>query len=258
MITNIQELETTLNKQQNTLSNYDWSLISIYQKLSEGFVREFADRVDWDRISEYQKLSEGFIREFSGRVNWLYISAYQRLSEEFIREFAGRVDWSCISAYQRLSEEFVREFADRVNWDRISAYQKLSEEFMKEFGLEVSDKSWMYKDLEFKREYIKKNTEYELAGDFVIAYKSCRSDGYSRFNFQYFYEVGGTYECHSDCNVDNENSFGLSAWTREGALDYCKEKLFKVKIHLDDLSCLVHNNHKIRCSKLMIIEEIKI
>ena len=46
----------------------DWNRISIHQKLSESFIREFKDRVDWNYISMCQKLSEGFIREFKDRV----------------------------------------------------------------------------------------------------------------------------------------------------------------------------------------------
>ena len=114
----------------------------------------------------------------------------------------------------------------------------------------------MYKDVEFKRNYIESNTDYDIDGDYVIAYKSCRSDGYSNFNFQYHYEVGGTYECHADFNSDIENSFGLSAWTKKGATDYCDQKLFKVKIHLNDIACLVHDNNKIRCQKLTILNEV--
>ena len=76
---------TTLTKLLK--GSIDWYYISRYQKLSEGFIREFKGSVNWYRISEYQKLSEGFIREFKGSVDWYHISIYQKLSEGFIREF---------------------------------------------------------------------------------------------------------------------------------------------------------------------------
>ena len=219
----------------------------------EEYYKELANRVTWYHISKYQKLSEGFIREFADRVYWKYISQYQKLSEEFIRELADKVYWDCISMYQKLSEGFIREFADRFDWDNISRYQKLSERFRKEYNIEIPDSNWLYKTAKNKRVYLDK---YEIEGDYVIAYKSCRSDGYSKYNFQYKYEVGKEYTAHCDCNVDNENSFGLSAGTKEHALSYCKEKLFKVKIHIDDIGAVVHNGEKIRCSKLCILEEV--
>ena len=114
----------------------------------------------------------------------------------------------------------------------------------------------MYKDIEWKRKYIQDNTEYEIIGNKVIAYKSCRSSGYSTFNFQYYYEVGNEYESHADYNSNKENSFGLSAWTKEKAIEYHKGKLFKVEIELEDIACIVHGGSKIRASKLRIIEEI--
>jgi hypothetical protein len=217
------------------------------------------DKVNWNRISEYQKLSEGFITEHADQVNWSFISENQKLSEGFIREHSDKVDWGCISKYQKLSEGFISEHADKVDWDYISENQKLSEGFIREHDdkFSIPSDSWLYKDIEFKRNYILTNTDYEIDGDYLYAYKSCRSDGYSTYNFQYHYEVGGEYESHADYNPSNENSFGLSAWHEKGARNYCNEKLFKVKIHLDDIACLVHDNQKIRCSKLTIIEEVK-
>ena len=234
----------------------DWFCVSMYQNLSEKFIIEFSDIVDWGLISKYQKLSDGFIREISDKVDWYYISSSQKLSEGFIKEFSDKVFWGCISYSQKLSEEFIRENSDKVNWERISKYQKLSEEFIKEYDLKISDTCWLYKDKEFKRKYIKKNTEYEIIGDKVIAYKSCRADGYSVFNFQYHYETGKEYEAHADYNIYDHNSFGLSAWTKEGALDYYEAgKLFKVEIDLEDIAAIVHDGNKIRASKIKILEE---
>ena len=95
-----------------------------------------------------------------------------------------------------------------------------------------------------------------MDGDYIYAYKSCRSDNYSKFNFQYKYELNGIYESHADFNINHENSFGLSAWTLEGAKEYCKELIFKVKIHIEDIAAIVHENKKIRCTKLQIIEKV--
>ena len=93
--------------------------------------------------------------------------------------------------------------------------------------------------------------------DYVIAYKATRINGYSVYNFHYQYEVGKTYESHCDCNLFNQDSFGLSAWTRKGALSYYSEgKLFKVRIHLDDLGAIVYRN-KLRARKIEILEEVK-
>jgi hypothetical protein len=232
--------------------------ISMEEALSEEFISEYAYQLNWYKISQYQKLSEGFIRENADRVDWYYISEYQKLSEEFIREFSDKVNWYYISAYQKLSEGFIREFSNKVKWNYIPLYQKLSPEFIKEYGLEIPETNWLYKDKEYKRKYIKENTEYEIVGDKVIAYKSCRSDGYSVFNFQYYYEVGGEYECHADYNIDNDNSFGLSAWTKEGALGYYNfGKLFKVEIDLEDIATIVHDGNKIRASRIKILEEIE-
>ncbi|MFW9879123.1 MAG: hypothetical protein ACFFG0_39090 [Candidatus Thorarchaeota archaeon] len=234
-----------------------WNYISKYQKLSEEFIREFQDKVYWTCISAYQKLSEEFIREFKDKVYWTRISIHHKLSEDFIREFKDEVNWNYISIYQKLSEEFIREFKYYVNWYDISRYQKLSLKFRKEFNIKIPGTCWLYKSKKWKEKYIRENTNYKIKDGKVIAYKSCRSDGYSCYNFQYKYEEGKEYESHADYNANIDNSFGLSAWTKEGALGYySRGKLFKVLIDIDDIACVVQNGKKIRARKIKILEEI--
>jgi len=232
---------------------------------SEEFIREFEDKVDWEWISQYQKLSEEFIREFEDKVYWSWISEYQKLSEEFIREFKDEVDWYRVSVYQKLSKEFIREFKDEVDWECISRYQKLSEGFIREFKLNINhETSWLYKTEKQKLAYIRKrqlHKIYKLSKDkrHLYAYKSVRSDGNSVFNFQYNYQPGQEYESHCDCNTNDANSFGLSAWTKDKALDYYnKGKLMRVKIAIKDIGCFAQNNQKIRCHRLTVVEEVKI
>ena len=94
---------------------------------------------------------------------------------------------------------------------------------------------------------------YECYDDYFIAYKGIRSNRYSRYNFQYQYLSGETYEAHCDC-TDEENSFGLSVWTEEQAKNYCKELIIKVKVNYEDVGRLVHDNGKIRVRKLTVLD----
>ena len=124
--------------------------------------------------------------------------------------------------------------------------------------MKISNNNWLYKDEEFKLNYIKTHTKYEILNDkdgkYIIAYKGIRSDRYSKYNFQYQYMKGKTYESHCDCIQSNENSFGLSAWTKEKATEYCNELVVKVKIYIKDIGALVHDNNKIRCFKQTILD----
>lgn len=235
----------------------NWRYISAYQMLSEDFIREFKDKINWIFTSHYQKLSENIIREYQDKVNWVDISAYQKLSEDFIREFQYKVIWKYISQSQKLSEDFIREFQDRVHWYFISQYQKLSDNFIKEFqykiNTNVKELSWLYKDKEFLKQQVMDCQLYECYNDYFIAYKGIRSDRYSNFNFQYQYLKGETYESHCDC-TEEENSFGLSVWTEEKARDYCDNLVVKIKVNYEDVGRIVHNNGKIRCRKITILE----
>ena len=235
----------------------NWDGISSYQHLSEDFIREFNRKVNWDGISSYQHLSEDFIREFNRKVNWDGISMYQRLSEDFIREFKDNVKWGWISHYQHLSEDFIREFKDRVWWFWISKYQRLSEEFIDEFkyllNVNVIADSWHYKSVEEKKKAVIDTGLYECHDDYFIAYKGIRSDRHSRWNFQYQYFKGETYETWCDCS-DNKDSFGFSAWTKKGAREYCDELVVRVKVRYEDVGRVVHDGGKIRCFKIEILD----
>ena len=235
----------------------DWKGISACQRLSESFIREFADRLDWGWMSENQQLSEDFIREFQYKVDWYYISANQHLSEDFIREFKDNVKWDWISMYHHLSEDFIREFKDEVNWAWISRCQHLSKEFIEEFedwlSMDGIADSWHYKSVEEKKRAVMDTGLYECHDDYFIAYKGIRADRYSKFNFQYQYLRGHTYETWCDCS-DNENSYGFSAWTEDGARDYCDELVVRVKVRYEDVGRVVHDGGKIRCFKLEVLD----
>ena len=211
----------------------------------------------WRELSAHRYLSEDFIREFKDDVSWFQISIYQRLSEDFIREFADRVDWGSISKCQHLSENLIREFKDRVDWFLISKYQHLSKEFIEEFkdklDMELIDDSWHYKSTEEKKKVVESTGLYECHDDYFIAYKGIRHNRYSKFNFQYQYLKGHTYETWCDCSA-NEHGFGFSAWTEDRARDYCCELVVRVKIRYEDVGRVVHKGGKIRCFKMEILD----
>ena len=250
-------LDKQLGTSYESLDNVDWYCVSAYNRLSEDFIREFKDRVYWYYVSATQKLSEGFIREFSDRVDWGLISIYQKLSEDFIREFKRKVNWSDISIYQKLSEDFIREFKRDVSWYWISSYQKLSDDFIREFkdnlDLDSIRDNWAYKDIEFLKAQVEKTGLYECHDDYFIAYKGIRSDRYSKYNFQYQYLPGETYESFCNCS-SSEISFGLSVWTEGKAKEYSDELVVKVKVKYEDVGRVVHDGGKIRCRKITILD----
>ena len=113
--------------------------------------------------------------------------------------------------------------------------------------------SWHYKSVEEKKKAVIDTGLYECHDDYFIAYKGIRRDRYSRFNFQYQYLKGHTYETWCDCS-DNEDSFGFSAWTEESVKQYCSELVVRVKVRYEDVGRVVHDDGKIRCFKIEILD----
>ncbi len=229
-----------------------WKEISIHKGLCENFIDKYINKVDWFRISMYQKLSEDFINEHVDEVDWDYISIYQKLSEDFIDKHTDKVDWNYISMYQKLSEDFIEKHADKVNWYCISKYQVITPEFADEHNISINNNS-QRTAAEWKK-MIEETNLYECHEDYFYAYKSIRGDRYSHFNFQYQYLPGESYDCFSDYS-DNENSFGLSAWTEKEAHDYSdKGMVVKLKVNYADVTAIVHDSNKIRCKRITVLD----
>jgi hypothetical protein len=112
--------------------------------------------------------------------------------------------------------------------------------------------NWIYKDAEFLKAQVEKTGLYECHDDYFIAYKGIRSDRYSKYNFQYQYLPGETYESFCDCSP-SEHSFGLSVWTEGKAKEYSDEFVVKVKVKYEDVGRVVHDGGKIRCRKITIL-----
>lgn len=230
----------------------DWNYISRYQKLSLEFIDKHKYKVNWDNISKYQKLSEEFIDKHKDKVDWYYISIYQKISLEFIEKYKDKVYWPYISIYQKLSEEFIEKYKDKVNWVNISKYQQLSKEFIEKYKLIIDEDNWLYKSTEFKKNKVLNTGLYELNEyDYFVGYKGIRSDRYSKYNFQYQYQLNEVYECHSDYTSD-ENSFGLSVWDYKNAKGYCNELVVEVWFKPEDISRVVHKGGKIRVNKFLV------
>ena len=261
----------------------DWRIVSRCQRLSQSFIAKHVHRVNWQQIFMAQKLTPLFIKLNAGdrphSMLWTMVSMYQNLSEDFIARNANLVNWGTIVQYQSLSEAFLKKHENKWRSTMFSSdvfkYQKLSkdyrerqdifrrdeiEDFCDDFlGVDSNKESWLYTSTEDKLKYIKKNTKYKVVDDeYIIAYKSIRNDGYSVFNFQYKYEVGGIYTSQCDCRTNHENSFGLSAWNKKQAKRYHGDgRLMKVRINIEDIGAIVHDNGKIRCFKLEVLNEVK-
>ena len=240
--------ETFIDKYTNKIN---WDYISIYQKLSEDFIEKHADKIDWGYISIYQKLSEDFIEKHTDEIDWSRISIHQKLSEDFIEKYIDKVNWGNISMYQKLSEDFIEKHADEINWPYISRYQVITPEFADEHNISINNNS-QRTAIEWKK-MIEKTNLYECHEDYFYAYKSIRGDRYSHFNFQYQYLPGESYNCFSDYS-DDENSFGLSAWTEKKAHDYSdKGMVVKLKVNYADVTAIVYNSNKIRCKRITVL-----
>lgn len=78
----------------------------ITEKLSEEFMRKYADKLDWYFVSNCQNLSESFLREFRHKIVWKAIDNTHSFSLEFIREFAKELDLK----HRKLRKEIKNEF----------------------------------------------------------------------------------------------------------------------------------------------------
>ena len=82
----------------------------IEQKDIEQYIRKNLHQLthgDWCDICQYYKLSESFMREFANDIEWLYVCQYQKMSEEFMREFPMKLWIMEVFKYQKITPDFV-------------------------------------------------------------------------------------------------------------------------------------------------------
>jgi len=49
---------------------FGWDYISMFNEMTEGFMKKYKTRLDWDDISSSQKFSEEFFMEFSDKITF--------------------------------------------------------------------------------------------------------------------------------------------------------------------------------------------
>ena len=99
------------------MTNYPETVKDFFDyKYSESIIRnyiveelEHLNRTDqdwfWFYISMYQTISEGFIRDFKDFVNWSCIIINQKLSEQFLIEFIEEVEIDWLKLNIKIPEE---------------------------------------------------------------------------------------------------------------------------------------------------------
>ncbi len=107
----------------------------------EDVIKDSPDKVDWKFISIYQDLSESFIRKFSDRVDWYCISRYLKLSESFIREFDNKLNWDCLirNRHSIIPEDLIIEHKNEINWNNCNDVNmdNFSKSFMEKYADEL-------------------------------------------------------------------------------------------------------------------------
>lgn len=83
-----------------------WEFISMYQFLSEDFMREFAHKISWYWIPVYQKLSENFMIEYHDKIDWWQVSRWQKMSESFLLKFQHKISWAALFECNHLVRHF--------------------------------------------------------------------------------------------------------------------------------------------------------
>lgn len=101
-----------------------------------------------------------------------------------------------------------------------------------------------------------KNKDYlyePISDNEIYAYKRVTSEFKSFYDPNQKYIVGETYECNSDCDSLNDNSFGLNCWHKAGVKGYASGgRLLRVIININDITYCNLLDGSLRCSKFKV------
>lgn len=83
-----------LNKYWEYFTEFEKSLVSRKQELTEDFMTEHRDELNWRSLCRYQKMSEVFMRTHEEYLDFEMVWNYQTLSEEFKSDYMQKAnDW---------------------------------------------------------------------------------------------------------------------------------------------------------------------
>lgn len=83
-----------LNKYWEYFTEFEKSLVSRKQELTEDFMTEHRDELNWRSLCRYQKMSEVFMRTHEEYLDFEMVWNYQTLSEKFKSDYMQKAnDW---------------------------------------------------------------------------------------------------------------------------------------------------------------------
>lgn len=133
--------EKFLRKHLNNIINFtdlygkknSFYYLVAYQKHSMEFLEElmiiaqFNSMHDiWRSVSYRQKLSDDFIRKFADKLCWAHLCHKQKLSESIMIDYDKYLNYSLISRYQNLTPMFIEQYFYKLNYEMLLKNKKLS------------------------------------------------------------------------------------------------------------------------------------
>ena len=77
---------------------------------------------DWSKISKYPNLPEGFIDEYFSKLKQYHIEQNQTLSRMLQLKYKDYWNWILMSKFQELDEDIIELMKNKINWIYISKY----------------------------------------------------------------------------------------------------------------------------------------
>ena len=108
----------------------DWSKISQYPNLPEGFIDAYFPKLKMFHLEQNQTISRRLQLKYKQYWNWILMSKFQSLDEDIIELMKNKVNWIYIAKYQRLSEDFIKSHANYLNFDMLKYNKNISLEII--------------------------------------------------------------------------------------------------------------------------------
>jgi len=124
------------------VSQEDWNLIWLNEKLDLNFISKYIGNVKWHVVSSNKEIiSIDLIRVYGDRLILQELTKHG-INEEIITHYLSKMDmicWTNVSQFTKLSMEFIRRHIDKLNLQFILNYQTIDECFLESLIENVSD-----------------------------------------------------------------------------------------------------------------------
>lgn len=150
--------EDFIRRHKDEFNAQSWYSISIFSKLSEKFMDEFANYLDWEQLSKWQTFGIRFALKYENKIAWNEVGDHVYLTTNFMNKFKNKLNWQLLAMTQLWNDKKIHQFLDYIEINALiynkRTLKNITESCLREFFMEVQPMFILNMNKHFSKNFI--------------------------------------------------------------------------------------------------------